>query len=71
MTNKKPYKKQENNNKSLSQRWKAALEKKIEVQNTEQDLKDAQEESKYYKMKVRQLAQNKTKKIEELMESLE
>ena len=70
MPNKK-YKIQENNKKSLAQKWKVALDKKIEVQDTEKELSEAQEESKYYKKKVRQLAQNKTKKIQELMDRLE
>ena len=68
--NNKPYKIQRIIKKSLAQKWKDALGKKIEVQNTEQDLSEAQKESSYYKKKVRQLAQNKVKKIEELMESL-
>ena len=68
MENNRPYKRQENNKLSLAQKWKAALDQKIEIQNTEKELSEAQEESTYYKKKVRQLAQKKGMQTKELLE---
>ena len=68
MTNNRPYKRQDNNKPSLAQRWKAALDQKIEIQKTEQELNEAQKESSYYKKKVRQLAQKKGMQTKELLE---
>ncbi len=68
MANNKPYKIQENNKLSLAQKWKAALDQKIEIQNTEQELNEAQKESKYYKKLVRQLAQKRGMQTKELLE---